>query len=187
MIYPRPRTTVIDKQARKYPYLLRGVQIERKNQVWCIDISYIPMRHGFMYLVAIIDVYSRYIVGWSISNTMDASWVVAALKSAIETHGAPEIINSDQGGQFTGIEYVDYVNSLETTKISMDGKGRAIDNVWIERFFRTIKHDRIYLNPPEDGAELYKECDEFINYYNNKRSHSSIGKIAPVRVYKGAA
>lgn len=186
-IYPRPRTTVIDKQARKYPYLLRGVTIERKNQVWSIDISYIPMRHGFMYLVAIMDVYSRYIVGWDISNSMDAEWVVKALKRAIQTHGVPEIINSDQGSQFTGNDYIEFVKSLEKTRISMDGKGRAIDNVWIERFFRTIKYDRIYLTPPENGAELYQDCDEFINYYNNKRSHSSIGRIAPVRVYKGAA
>jgi putative transposase len=186
-IYPKPRTTVIDKTKYKYPYLLRNLKIERVNQVWEIDISYIPMRYGFMYLVAIIDVKSRYIVGWDISNTMEASWVVKTIKKAVKEHGAPEIINSDQGTQFTSEEYVEYIKSLKTVKISMDGKGRATDNAFIERFFRTIKYDRLYLNPSRDGHELYNECEDFINYYNHRRSHSSIGKIAPIKVYKQAA
>lgn len=186
-IYPKPRTTVIDKTKYKYPYLLRNLNIERVNQVWEIDISYIPMRYGFMYLAAIIDVHSRYIVGWDISNTMEASWVIKTIKNAIKEHGAPEIINSDQGTQFTSEEYVEYIKSLKTVKISMDGKGRATDNAFIERFFRTIKHDRLYLNPSRDGHELYNECEDFINYYNNRRTHSSIGKIAPGKVYKKAA
>lgn len=186
-IYPKPRTTVIDKTKYKYPYLLRNLSIERVNQVWEIDISYIPMRYGFMYLVAIIDVHSRHIVGWDISNTMDASWVVKKIKNAIQEHGAPEIINSDQGTQFTSDEYVEYIKSLKTVKISMDGKGRATDNAFIERFFRTIKYDRLYLNPSHDGHDLYNECEDFINYYNLRRSHSSLGKIAPVKVYKKAA
>ena len=150
-IYPKPRTTVIDKSKYKYPYLLRGLSIERSNQVWEIDISYIPMRYGFMYLTAIIDVYSRYIVGWDISNTMESSWVVKTLQNAIAQHGLPDIINSDQGTQFTSEEYVTYVKSLSSVRISMDGKGRATDNAHIERFFRTIKHDRLYLRPSEDG------------------------------------
>jgi putative transposase len=145
------------------------------------------MRYGFMYLVAIIDVHSRYIVGWDISNTMEAFWVVKTIKKAIKEHGAPEIINSDQGTQFTSEEYVEYIKSLKTVKISMDGKGRATDNAFIERFFRTIKYDRLYLNPSADGHELYSECEDFINYYNHRRSHSSIGKIAPGKVYKKAA
>lgn len=186
-IYPKPRTTVIDKAKYKYPYLLRNLVINRNNQVWEIDISYIPMRYGFMYLVAIIDVHSRYIVGWDISNTMEASWVVKTLRKAIEEHGAPEIINSDQGTQFTSEDYIDYIKSLETVKISMDGKGRATDNAFIERFFRTIKHDRLYLNPSRDGHELYNECEDFINYYNQRRTHSSLGRVAPVKVYKKAA
>jgi putative transposase len=186
-IYPKPRTTVIDKTKYKYPYLLRNLNIERVNQVWEIDISYIPMRYGFMYLVSIIDVHSRYIVGWDISNTMEASWVVKTIKNAIEEHGAPEIINSDQGTQFTSDEYVEYIKSLKTVKISMDGKGRATDNAFIERFFRTIKYDRLYLNPSRDGHELFNACEDFINYYNLRRPHSSIGKVAPVKVYKKAA
>ena len=179
-IYPKPRTTVIDKSKYKYPYLLRGLSIERSNQVWVIDISYIPMRHGFMYLTAIIDVYSRYIVGWDISNTMESSWVVKTLQNAIARYGMPDIINSDQGTQFTSEEYVTYVKSLSSVRISMDGKGRATDNAHIERFFRTIRHDRLYLRPSEDG-------EDFINYYNQRRSHSSIGKVPPAVVYYSAA
>jgi putative transposase len=186
-IYPKPRTTVIDKTKYKYPYLLRNMVIDRPNQVWEIDISYIPMRYGFMYLFAIIDVHSRFIVGWDISNTMDAAWVVKTIQTAVQNHGKPEIINSDQGTQFTSDEYISYIKSLQTVSISMDGKGRATDNAHIERFFRTIKHDRLYLNPSRDGLELFTECQTFINYYNEKRTHSSIGKVSPVKVYKQAA
>jgi putative transposase len=186
-IYPKPRTTVIDKAKYKYPYLLRNLPIVRSNQVWEIDISYIPMRYGFMYLVAIIDVHSRFIVGWDVSNTMEASWVVKTIRKAIRVYGKPEIINSDQGTQFTSDVYIDYIKSLESVKISMDGRGRATDNAFIERFFRTIKHDRLYLNPSRDGHELFTECEDFINYYNQRRSHSSIGKVAPAKVYKQVA
>jgi putative transposase len=186
-IYPKPRTTVIDPTKYKYPYLLRGLKVERPNQVWQIDISYIPMASGFMYLFAIIDVYSRYIIGWSISNSMDSAWVVSTLKEAIRIYGKPEIINSDQGSQFTSEDYISFVKSLLTTKISMDGKGRAIDNVFIERFFRTIKYDKIYLEPPVDGLHLHSMCEQFIHFYNCERSHSSIGKVPPIQVYTKAA
>lgn len=186
-IYRKPRTTISDPAKYKYPYLLRGLTINRCNQVWGIDISYIPMQNGFMYLTAIIDLYSRFIVGWSISNTMDADGVVRTLKTAIETYGKPGIINSDQGTQFTSEEYISFVKSQETILISMDGKGRAIDNVYIERFFRTIKYDRIYLTVPNDGIELYHLCDDFIHYYNNKRPHSSLGYLPPVQHYRIAA
>ena len=186
-IYPKPRTTVIDPTKYKYPYLLRGMKINRPNQVWQIDISYIPMASGFMYLFAIIDVYSRYIIGWSISNSMDADWVVSTLKEAIRVNGRPEIINSDQGSQFTSEEYIGFVKNLKTIKISMDGKGRATDNVYIERFFRTIKYDKIYLEPPVDGLHLHSMCEQFINFYNCKRSHSSIGKVPPIKAYRKAA
>lgn len=186
-IYCKPRTTVTDPTAYKYPYLLRGLKICRPNQVWKIDISYIPMASGFMYLCAIIDVYSRYITGWSISNSMESDWVVSTLQQAIAINGKPEIINSDQGTQFTSEAYIGYLKSQETIKISMDGKGRATDNAHIERFFRTIKYDKIYLEPPVDGLHLYQICEEFINYYNNKRTHSSIGKVPPLLVYKNAA
>lgn len=121
-------------------YTLRNLAIQKPNQVWSLDISYIPMVRGYMYLLAIMDVYSRCILGWSLSNTMEAEWVVNTLKMAVNRYGRPEIINSDQGSQFTSDEYIGYVKSLETVRISMDGKGRAIDNVYIERFFRTIKY-----------------------------------------------
>jgi putative transposase len=186
-IYCKPRTTVIDPAKYKYPYLLRGMKITKANQVWKIDISYIPMKRGFMYLCAIIDVHSRYIVGWSISNSMDADWVVATLQEAIRKNGKPGIINSDQGTQFTSDAYISYVKSKKTIQISMDGKGRATDNSHIERFFRTIKYDKLYLEPPTDGLHLYELCENFINFYNHKRSHSSIGKVPPVKVYRQAA
>lgn len=186
-VYCRPRTTVIDPSKYKFPYLLRGLDIVRPNQVWSLDITYVPMRRGFMYLLAIMDVFSRYIVGWSLSNTMEAEWVVRTVKEAIKRHGKPEIINSDQGSQFTSEEYVSYVKSLESVKISMDGKGRAIDNVYIERFFRTIKYDKIYLEHPTTGHELHQVCSQFINYYNEKRDHSSIGNVPPIQRYRNAA
>ena len=186
-VYCRPRTTVIDPARYKYPYLLRNLNINRPNQVWALDITYVPMRRGFMYLLAIMDIYSRLIVGWSLSNTMETAWVVNTLKTAISKYGKPKIINSDQGSQFTSDEYVDYVKSLETVKISMDGKGRAIDNVFIERFFRTIKYDGIYLMHPETGNGLHQVCTQFINYYNKKRDHSSIGDIPPIKAYRRAA
>ena len=186
-VYCRPRTTIADPAKYKYPYLLRNLKIERPNQVWGIDITYIPMPKGFMYLTAIIDVYSRYIVGWSISNSMEAQWVTNVVKEAVETYGKPEIINSDQGTQFTSDDYIDYLKSLESVQISMDGKGRAIDNVYIERFWRTIKYDKIYLENPENGRELYKACREFIGYYNNRRDHSSLKHNPPSAVYQHAA
>lgn len=186
-VYCKPRTTVIDPTKYKYPYLLRNLDISRPNQAWALDITYIPMPRGFMYLVAIIDLYSRYIVGWSLSNTMEAQWVVETLKQAIEFYGKPEIINSDQGSQFTSDEYIGYVKSLETVKISMDGKGRATDNAFIERFFRTIKYDKIFLEMPVDGKELYSVCKHFINYYNRRREHSELGYIPPIERYRAAA
>jgi putative transposase len=186
-IYARPRTTISDPAAYKYPYLLRGLNVSRANQVWQIDISYMPMRRGFMYLVAIIDVYSRYLVGWAVSNTMDAGWVVACLKTTMHCHGIPEIINSDQGSQFTGHEYIEYIKSLKTVKISMDGKGRATDNAYIERFFRSIKYEKLYLYEPKDGKELFDMCKTYISFYNDQRGHSSIGDVPPTWVYRSAA
>lgn len=186
-VYCRPRTTVIDPAKYKYPYLLRNLKIDRPNQVWSLDISYIPMQRGFMYLVAIMDVHSRYILGWSLSNTMEAEWIVEVLKSTVLRHGRPEIINSDQGSQFTSDQYVNYVKSLKTVRISMDGKGRAIDNVYIERFWRTIKYEKLYLLELKTGHDVWQACVEFIDYYNSKRDHSSLNDKTPEYVYKSAA
>lgn len=187
VIYCQPRTTIIDPTKYKYPYLLRGVKAERPNQVWALDITYIPMSKGFMYMVAIIDLYSRYIVNWSISNTMEAKWVVATIKEAVRKHGKPDIINSDQGSQFTSDDYIEYIKSLEHTKISMDGKGRALDNVFIERFWRTIKYEKINIIVPSNGIELFKICQEFIEYYNSERPHESIEYQSPIQYYRSAA
>lgn len=189
-VYCVPRTTVADKTKYKFPYLLRGLKITRPNQVWALDITYLPIRGGFMYMVAVIDLYSRYIVNWSISNSMEAEWVVGMLKEAIALYGKPEIINSDQGSQFTSEEYTSLFRKggvAEGVKISMDGKGRAIDNVFIERFWRTLKHEHLYLNPPAEGGELYTTCKQFVHFYNEKRKHSSIGKVPPGARYRMAA
>lgn len=186
-VYCRPRTTVITPGDYKYPYLLRNVVVNRVNQVWAIDITYVPMEKGYMYLFVIMDWYSRFIVGWSVSNTMETSWITQTLLKAINQYGIPEIINSDQGSQFTSEEYVSFVKDLETCQISMDGKGRAIDNVYVERFFRTIKYDKLYLIELVTGHDVFKACDEFITYYNCRRDHSSLQKRTPENVYKSAA
>ena len=145
-IYPRRHLTVLGEKKYVFPYLLKGLDIIRPNQVWEIDITYVPMEKGFMYLTAIIDVYSRKIVAWGLSNTLDAEASLRVVRRAVEMYGAPEILNSDQGSQFTCAEYVELLKK-ERIKISMDGKGRALDNIYIERFWRSIKYRHIYLNP----------------------------------------
>jgi putative transposase len=183
-LYPQRKTTVIDPKSYKYPYLLRGLEIDHPNQVWAIDITYIPVKHGFMYLFAIIDIYSRCIVGWSLSNTMTAEWCCNCLKEAIARHVKPEIINSDQGSQFTSDVYVNLLKDNDI-KISMDGRGRWADNIYIERFWRTIKYEYIYLNPALDGTELWRGVGKFIGKYNEERPHSSLGYQPPKTVYEG--
>lgn len=186
-VYCRPRTTVITPGDYKFPYLLRNLAVVRKNQVWAVDISYVPMHRGYMYLFVIMDVYSRYIVGWSVSNTMETGWIIQTIQRAIDRYGIPEIINSDQGSQFTSEEYVNYVKDLKTCQISMDGKGRAIDNVFVERFFRTIKHEKLYLTVLATGHQVNQACSEFIEYYNCQRDHSSLHNKTPQNVYLSAA
>lgn len=184
-IYPRKSLTIRKSTKYWYPYLLRGLEINRVGQVWEIDITYIPMERGFMYLTAIIDVHSRYIVGWGLSNSLDASESLRVVKDAVRTHGAPEILNSDQGIQFTCKEYVEYLKS-EGIIISMDGKGRALDNIFIERFWRTIKWQYIYLNPVENGLQLYHGIRRWLERYHNRR-HQGIGREKPITVFKEAA
>lgn len=154
------------------PYLLRGLEITYANQVWCTDITYIPMASGFMYMTAFIDVYSRKIVGWGLSNTMSKKWCLEVLKDAISRHGKPEIINSDQGSQYTSSAWVHFLSDNQI-KISMDGKGRATDNAWIERFWKTLKHDYVYLNPADNGLELFKGIQNHIQYYHHKKHQTT--------------
>jgi putative transposase len=185
-IYPKRNLSKLGHAKYVRPYLLRGLKITKPNQVWAIDITYIPMKKGFMYLTAIIDVYSRYIVGWDIFNSLDAENSLLVLKSAIARHGKPEIINSDQGSQFTCALWTEYLEG-EAIQISRDGKGRATDNIFIERFWRTIKRDYVYICPPSDGIELYKGLKKFIEYYNNKKPHQGIDRVIPAVLYSQAA
>jgi len=185
-IYPKRNLSKLGLAKYIKPYLLRGLKIERPNQVWAIDITYIPMQKGFMYLTAIIDLYSRYVVAWNISNTLEAEASLSVLKNAISIHGKPEIVNSDQGSQFTSELWVEYVES-QGIKISMDGKGRALDNVFIERLWRSVKYDYVYLSPANDGNELFYGLKEYFDYYNHQQAHQGIGRKIPVEVYKPAA
>lgn len=176
------RRNLTKNALREYirPYLLRGLEITHANQVWCTDITYIPMARGFMYMTAIMDVYSRKIVGWGISNSMTKQWVLGVLKDAIENYGKPEILNSDQGSQYTSFAWANFLEQNEI-KISMDGKGRATDNAWIERFWKSLKYDFIYLNPASDGFELFEGVQGHLAYYNQK-IHSSI-RMSPEKCY----
>ena len=181
--YPGPNLSKRDKKAKIHPYLLRNLKIERPNQVWSIDITYIGMPSGFVYMTAIIDWYSRYIIGWSISNTLHSDHVVKVVEDAIKRHGKPEIMNSDQGTQFTSTAYTDFIKSQETIKISMDGKGRATDNIAIERFFRSYKWERLYLIRPETIREVKAMTSEYMQHYNNGRIHQALEGCTPAMIY----
>jgi putative transposase len=185
-IYPKRNLSRPGNAKYIKPYLLKGMKITRPNQVWAIDITYIPMARGFMYLTAIIDIYSRYVVGWDVFNSLDAENSLAVLKQAIGQHGKPEIINSDQGSQFTCALWTEYLESGNIL-ISMDGKGRAIDNIFIERLWRTVKQDYVYLHPATNGSELYTGLKGFFLYYNTKKAHQGIGRVVPEKLYKQAA
>jgi putative transposase len=185
-IYPKQNLSKLGLAKYIHSYKLRGLEVTHSNHVWCIDITYIPMQKGFLYLTAIIDVYSRYIVGWDISNTLDAENSLRVLRKAIQVHGKPDIVNSDQGSQFTCPLWVDYLEKQEII-ISMDGKGRALDNIWIERFWRTLKQEYVYICPAENGNILRKGLNKFINYYNNRRTHRSLDRKTPFDWYDYAA
>jgi putative transposase len=185
-IYPKRNLSKLGLAKYIRPYLLKGLKITKPNQVWGVDITYIPMEKGFMYLTAIIDLYSRYIVGWDVFNKLNAENTLQVFKQAIKRHGQPEIINSDQGCQFTCALWTEFTDKAGI-RISMDSKGRAIDNIFIERFWRTIKQDYIYLRPAENGTVLYIGIKDFIGYYNNQKPHQGIGRVSPVKLYKQAA
>jgi putative transposase len=185
-IYCTPRTTRVDPAAYKYPYLLKGLSIKHKNQVWAIDITYIPMQKGFMYLCAVIDLHTRFVVGWGTSNTMTAEWCKGIVDEAIKNHGKPCIINSDQGSQFTSEIYTSFLKH-HSIAISMDGKGRAIDNIFIERLWRSVKYENIYLNVYEDGLSLYHGLKHYFKFYNDERRHQSLDYQTPRSIYKSQA
>ncbi|MBN2258769.1 MAG: IS3 family transposase [Anaerolineaceae bacterium] len=172
-IYPKKNLSRLGQAKYIRPYLLRDLKITRPNQVWAIDITDIPMPKGFLYLTAILDVYSRFVVGWGISNSLDASCSLNVTKEAIQRYGKPEIINSDQGSQFTCHEWIELLEK-EEIKISMDGKGRAIDNIFIERFWRSVKWDYVYIKVPADGLELYSGLKDYMDYYNTQLCHQGI-------------
>lgn len=183
-IGPKPNTSKSNKKEYKYPYLLKNLPIIAVNQVWAADITFIYMPGGFMYLFAIIDLYSRYIVHWDLSNSMTSQWCIKVIQEAIMMNGKPEIFNTDQGTQFTSEHYVEYLQS-ERIRISMDGKGRAIDNIFIERFWRTIKYEYVYIKLPNGGLELFHGLDEYIRFYNYERQHNSLKKKTPGEVFYG--
>jgi putative transposase len=180
--YQRPRTTIPHPEHRIYPYLLRELTIDRPNQVWCTDITYIPMRRGFLYLVAIMDWWTRKVLSWRVSNTMDVGFCIEALEDALASYGRPEIFNSDQGSQFTSPQFTKVLRDAEI-RISMDGKGRWMDNVFIERLWRSLKYECIYLHAFETGSELRGGLTQWVGYYNARRPHSSLDGRTPDEAY----
>jgi putative transposase len=184
-LVPGPHTSKGCKGHKKYPYLLRNLVIKRNNQVWATDITYVPVKNGHMFLIAIIDLYSRYVVKWALSNSMEAEWCAEVLKEAIAGHGAPEMFNTDQGSQFTSDVFIEVLKTNGIT-ISMDGKGRATDNIFIERLWRSVKYEDVYLNAYESGIDLFKGLKHYFQFYNQVRRHSSIGNQRPKDVFLAA-
>ena len=181
-IYQEPNTSKKHPQHKIWPYLLRNVVINRPNQVWCADITYIPMQRGFLYLVAIMDWHSRKVLAWRLSNSMDTTFCVEALKEALAKHGTPEIFNTDQGSQFTSGDWIDVLTDAKI-KISMDGKGRWIDNRMIERLWRSLKYECVYLHAFETGSQAKAGIGKWLAYYNAERPHSTHGILTPDEAY----
>lgn len=181
-IYQKPRTSLKNSEHKIYPYLLRNLSITESNQVWCSDITYIPVRKGFLYLVAIKDWYSRKVLSWRLSNSMDCSFCIEALEEAIYNYGTPEIFNSDQGSQYTSIEFTEVLKNYNI-KISMDGKGRWIDNVFIERLWKSLKYECVYLQEFVSYIDAKKSIGDWLNFYNNVRPHSVFNGQTPNEVY----
>ena len=170
------------KGHKTYPYLLGGLRIDRPNQVWCADITYLPMRKGFLYLVAIMDWFTRKVLAWRISNTLEAEFCLEALNEAIHKFGPPEIMNTDQGSQFTSFDWTDRLKRAKT-KISMDGKARYLDNIFIERLWRSLKYECVFLHAFETGSEVRAGLSKWISYYNAGRPHSALAGRTPDEAY----
>ena len=184
-VYQRPKTSQPHPEHKVWPYLLRGLTIDRPNQVWCADITYLPMRRGFLYLVAIMDWATRKVLAWRVSNTLHADFCIEALEEALARHGPPEIFNTDQGGQFTSPRFTDVLQDAGV-RISMDGKGRWMDNVFIERLWRSLKYECIYLHAFETGSELRAGVRRWVDYYNAHRPHSALGGRTPDEAHAGS-
>ena len=182
-IYQRPRTTVPHPEHRVFPYLLRDLAIDRPNQVWCTDLTYIPMRRGFLYLAAVMDWATRKVLSWRVSNTMDVEFCLEALEEALARYGRPEIFNSDQGSQFTSPRFTGVLQQAGV-RISMDGRGRWMDNVFIERLWRSLKYECVYLHAFETGSEMRAGLTNWIGYYNAGRPHSALAGQTPDEAYE---
>jgi putative transposase len=181
-IYQQPKTTVPHPEHKIHPYLLRDLVIHRPDQVWCADITYLPMRRGFLYLVAIMDWHSRKVLSWRLSNTMHADFCVEALEGALARHGRPDIFNTDQGSQFTGVAFTGVLKDADV-RISMDGRGNWMDNVFIERLWRSVKYECVYLHAFETGSELRQGLGRWIEFYNAHRPHSALAGRTPDEAY----
>ncbi len=180
-IYPKPNLSQRRQDHKIYPYLLNDLKIDKPNLVWSTDITYIPLRQGFLYLVAIIDWYSRYVLSWKLSNTLDVSFCIEALKEAL-SKGCPSIFNSDQGSQFTSNDHTQVLLD-KGIKISMDGKGRAFDNIFIERLWRTVKYEEVYLKGYETGRDAIEGLEKYFPFYNNERYHQALGYKVPHEIH----
>jgi putative transposase len=183
-VYPKPRTSLQNKAHRVYPYLLKGLEIDRCDQVWCADITYLPMRRGWVYLVAIMDWFSRYVIAWDISATMESSFCVDALAQALEARPGrqPDIFNTDQGSQFTSAAFTDVLKAA-AIRISMDGRGRCFDNIFIERLWRSLKYEHVYLHDHQTVTELVSGVKDWITFYNDQRPHQALDYRTPALAY----
>ena len=182
-IYPKKKLSEKNPEHKIYPYLLRDVEIKAPDQVWSTDITYIPIHGGFLYLTAVIDWFSRYVLSWELSNTLDQVFCVEALNEALR-ESKPEIFNTDQGSQFTSQAFTGRLE-MEGVQISMDGRGRALDNIFMERLWRTVKYEDIYLNNYENAKELHAGMSQYFKYYNTRRMHQSLKYRTPIEVYRG--
>lgn len=183
-IYPKPKKGAKERVYGKFPYLLGGVKITEKNQAWGTDITYIPLRGGYLYLSAVIDLYSRYVLSWRLSNNLESNFCIEAVKNAFQ-HGVPQIMNSDQGVQFTSLKFIETLQE-KGVSISMSGKGRCWDNIFVERFWRSLKYEEVYLKHYQDAKAAYESIGSYIELYNNGRVHSSLNYRTPAEMYLAA-
>ena len=184
-LFPKPNLSTPNKDHQIYPYLLKGIPITHPNHVWSVDITYIKLRGEFMYLFAVIDWYSRFILAWELSDTMTVDFCISALEKALTTYGVPDIHNSDQGSQMTAKEYLGILQQHETIRISMDHKGRCFDNIFIERFWRSLKYEEVYLKDYASPREARLSIGEYMKFYNDKRFHQSLNYETPSNIYFG--